>query len=153
MEITKLSLKYLQQDLNEIKIDLCCLELKDKNLILEPCIRVEIFLFHLNTSNPPLVFFYKTLNEPDKFMSSFETQIVAINKTKAELRESCFLRIPVKGSLQDLKALSIMFFIQFPQRRNSVPPQNSSKSIKDHLTRKKDKPEPITVSMVEKHSD
>ena len=89
-------MKTLQDNLNEIKIDLCCLELKDKNLIPEPCLRVEIFL-RQKLQTPP--FFYKNLNEQGVLLSSFESQIVPINKTRAEMRESCFLRIPVKQSL------------------------------------------------------
>ena len=93
-----MQLKQYMTNLNEIKLDLCCLEISEPKLAPQKFCRLQVFLRFREIGCLEQIY-----SSIDSMMSrgySYQTQIAEIHKAKdkkkVDFKETCFLKIPTK---------------------------------------------------------
>ena len=106
-----MQLKQYMSNLNEIKLDLCCLEIQEQKLAPQKFCRLQVFLRFMK--NGCMQQIYSSLDDMSARLYSYQTQITEIVKKKADFKETCFIKIPTKDQ-KVLKDLFIVICVQFP---------------------------------------
>lgn len=109
--------------MNELKINVVSLQLKDKNLP-HSVYRVQVFLIQKNSQVSSTIkfeeSFYQTGLPKKKMEESFQTQISTIKKGVVNFRSECFLRVPRISKTKDLHNYKLIFFVYSPVDNDKV---------------------------------
>ena len=97
-------------NLNEIKLDLCCVEINHSPPEFKFA-RAQIFLRKEGDGCRQEL--YDSIDSRANRKFSYQTQIAELHKKKLSFKETCFIRIPTK-ELHELRQYHIVIALQTP---------------------------------------
>lgn len=107
-------------NLNEIKLDLCCVEINQQPEFRFA--RAQIFLRKDGDGCKQEL--YDSIDSRGRRKFSYQTQIAELHKKKLSFKETCFIRIPTK-ELHELRHYHIVVALQTPMFRGELDQLNA----------------------------